>query len=77
MIECGECGVRFEIQTDSYRCPMCGTSNYPPDETVVTTEAQAELRKMLEEMKDRRCPQCQSPMMHTRLAGYRCPRGCQ
>lgn len=25
----------------------------------------------------RRCPRCEAPMFHSRLAGYRCPRGCQ
>jgi hypothetical protein len=28
-------------------------------------------------LEGRRCPKCQSLMMHTRLGGYRCPRGCQ
>jgi hypothetical protein len=33
--------------------------------------------KQSPELDGRRCPKCQSLMTHTRLAGYRCPRGCQ
>lgn len=31
MIECDECGTVFRVMTDSYRCPTCGTNNYPDD----------------------------------------------
>ena len=31
----------------------------------------------LPELQGRRCPRCQSLMIHTRLGGYRCNRGCQ
>ena len=29
--ECEECGEEFEPMTDAYKCPACGTENYPPD----------------------------------------------
>ena len=29
VIECDECGCRFEPITDAYRCPECGAENYP------------------------------------------------
>lgn len=32
MIECDECGTHFEPMTDAYRCPVCGTENYPEDD---------------------------------------------
>ncbi len=33
MIECQECGAHYEPMTDSYTCPVCGTENYPEDDT--------------------------------------------
>lgn len=70
MIECDECGTKYEPMTDTYTCPECGTSNYPDD---------ADYRKEIDAImpKGRRCPLCQGFMIHTRLGGYRCQRGCQ
>ena len=31
-MECEECGAEYRPMTDAYRCPECGTENYPPDE---------------------------------------------
>ena len=47
--------------------------------TVCTNAAQARLRKELDEisLKGRKCPTCGMAMYHTRLSGYRCPKGCQ
>lgn len=33
-IECDECGTVYEPMTDAYRCPLCGASNYPQDESL-------------------------------------------
>jgi len=30
MIQCDECGTRFQPIDDRYKCPMCGTENHPP-----------------------------------------------
>lgn len=32
MIECEECGAKYEPMTDAYKCPVCGTENYPADD---------------------------------------------
>jgi DNA-directed RNA polymerase subunit RPC12/RpoP len=32
VIECDECGQRFEPMTDAYKCPACGTENYPDED---------------------------------------------
>ena len=32
MITCEECGVKYHPLTDAYKCPECGTENYPEDE---------------------------------------------
>ena len=31
-ITCDECGARFEPLTDAFKCPVCGTENYPEDD---------------------------------------------
>lgn len=31
MIKCDECGTKYHPVSDTYRCPCCGESNYPPD----------------------------------------------
>lgn len=31
-VQCDECGARFEPMTDAFRCPVCGTENYPEDD---------------------------------------------
>ena len=49
------------------------------DRTVATKTDQAAFRKELEEisLKGRACSKCGAAMYHTRLSGYRCPKGCQ
>jgi Zn finger protein HypA/HybF involved in hydrogenase expression len=32
MITCEECGTVYEPITDAYKCPACGTENYPEDD---------------------------------------------
>jgi hypothetical protein len=29
MIECPECGTKYEPITDACKCPCCGEENYP------------------------------------------------
>ena len=31
MIECPECGTRYFIVTDAFRCPSCGEENLPDE----------------------------------------------
>lgn len=37
MIQCDECGTRFEPMTDAYKCPDCGAENGPMDDEQVFT----------------------------------------
>jgi DNA-directed RNA polymerase subunit RPC12/RpoP len=32
MIECDECGAKYIPITDAYKCPVCGTENYPEED---------------------------------------------
>jgi DNA-directed RNA polymerase subunit RPC12/RpoP len=31
-MKCDECGETFEPMTDAYKCPTCGTENYPDED---------------------------------------------
>lgn len=31
-MRCDECGDVFEPMTDAFKCPTCGTENYPEDD---------------------------------------------
>jgi Zn finger protein HypA/HybF involved in hydrogenase expression len=30
-MQCEECGETYEPVIDAYRCPVCGSENYPDD----------------------------------------------
>jgi len=30
---CSECGTVYEPITDAYECPVCGTPNYPDEDS--------------------------------------------
>jgi uncharacterized Zn finger protein (UPF0148 family) len=38
MTHCDECGARFIPLDDSYRCPVCGTENYPDEDEDAVVE---------------------------------------
>ena len=68
-------------------CPKCGNDfmgsdclGQPCDNCLVNAVNNGERAADIlgvDFLAHRRCPKCQGIMIHTRLAGYRCNRGCQ
>jgi predicted Zn-ribbon and HTH transcriptional regulator len=62
---------------------LAGKSDLSKEEEDIIREAAEHLLAFVGEnrgaplLEGRRCPKCQSLMIHTRLGGYRCNRGCQ
>ena len=86
---CRELDRAFSKRIHRGEGTVCGTVDTPSTEVqdlmreLVDRDHARALKEMetdpgqVPELKGRRCPKCQSLMIHTRLGGYRCNRGCQ